>query len=289
MNNPTRLALTFALLLVLTACRSITSDEVLLRVPGPGHKFSREPIVVSQLASKFPLVRDMARLSAVVYPDTTHKAPERFTARPELRAQAEDALASDPNAPRKQKQKPAGKLEYELYVDSSASPKVAVIAFRGTDSPIDHYTNFRWFTWWIPGIKDQYEQAELVVPVLVARIKSEIGPDTKIIATGHSLGGGLAQTAGYVACHDIDAVYAFDPSPVTKHRASPANCPDERPVYRIYENNEILALSRLPLRLAIGLSDNDPRITEAKLQLLPGRFTGHSMQALATEIDRKVQ
>lgn len=281
-----RLIAAVAALFSLTACGTAGRSEALLRLPGHGRHFERQPIPLAELPQHFSLVRDMAVLSELAYQRESGdiQTKRSLELEPSIRTNADAALANDPDPDRKQAHRAVGRLEYDVFVDRTSTPKLAVIAFRGTDSKIDHFSNFRWFTLWIPHVKDQYEQTELIVPKLVEQIHTQVADDAVIIATGHSLGGGLAQTAGYVACHDIAAVYAFDPSPVTHHHASQPGrgpCPSDRPVYRIYEDTEILALSRLPLRFAIGLSDANPRITEAKVHLLSGRLGGHSMTKLA--------
>lgn len=75
-----------------------------------------------------------------------------------------------------------------------------VLVFRGTDSGQD---------WWAGTIRGvQYEQALALTQAVQAKY-----PDKKLVATGHSLGGGLAL---HVSMHlkGISA-YAFNPSPLT--------------------------------------------------------------------------
>ncbi len=75
----------------------------------------------------------------------------------------------------------------------------------------------------------------------------------KLFATGHSLGGGLAQQFAYSlpltpTVPRVHTVYAFDPSPVTGFYSVPVLLRDKNKwdlfIDRIYERGEILALVR---------------------------------------------
>jgi hypothetical protein len=183
-------------------------------------------------------------------------------------------------------------LTYRVWVNERHTPPVAVIAFRGTHIRADWFSNLRWVDSWIPSIEDHYEQTERITPELVRFIKSNYGEKTSIIATGHSLGGGLAQTAAYAACGDIATVYAFDSSPVTKHRAV-NNCDGARSAqsfYRVFEQSEILSYARFVVRLALGLHEKDPHMMEIKVHLFDGiGVRAHSMQQLAEALNREVK
>jgi len=92
----------------------------------------------------------------------------------------------------------------------------AVLAFRGTENYswseklADWSTNFSSFLGWSPR---QYLIAAEHVPTVIQALVNK-NASIEIYATGHSLGGGLAQQAGYLD-RRIRAVYAFDTSPVT--------------------------------------------------------------------------
>jgi hypothetical protein len=122
----------------------------------------------------------------------------------------------------------------------------AVVAFRGTDRRDigDWISNLHW----ILGryFYDQYYEVRDRISEIVDRASR--GCHLRhVTATGHSLGGGLAQLAGY-ADRRIDYVYAFDPSPVTGYFSVPWE--QKKPSVRIlgtdriYQAGEILSLPR---------------------------------------------
>ena len=109
-------------------------------------------------------------------------------------------------------------LAYETYVheDSAGNLDEAVIAFRGTENYNvtelldDWSTNFAAALGVEPS---EFVTAQKLVPNVIKGLKTQF-PSIRIYATGHSLGGGLAQQAGYMSS-DVLEVYAFNPSPVT--------------------------------------------------------------------------
>lgn len=121
-----------------------------------------------------------------------------------------------------------------------------VVAFRGTDVRDlgDLVTNLHWFLGRF--YYDQYDEVRDRISGIVDRASSgcRLG---HVTAVGHSLGGGLAQLAGF-ADRRIDYVYAFDPSPVTGYFSVPW---DKKKLSvktlgadRIYQAGEILSLPR---------------------------------------------
>jgi len=173
------------------------------------------------------------------------------------------------------------------------SKPLAMIVFRGTDPEQvgDWVSNFRWITRFRPlrwFIWDQYDQTRALVPSLVEQIHRDLGTDVEIAATGHSLGGGLAQHAGYVS-KPIRMIYAFDPSVVTGYYSV---CKEERNrnqvgmrIYRIYEHGEILAYLRWLFKAIYPITHKDPKIVEIRYNLTPGSaLSQHSMKHLASKL-----
>jgi len=182
-----------------------------------------------------------------------------------------------------------------FYRDLGPEQPVSVgVAFRGTDftSWTDWHSNLRWF---LPG-RDQYDVvSEIAAPVL-ARSKEEIAARLgrpvaawDIVATGHSLGGGLAQLFAYKSA-EVRGAVVFDPSPVTAFHScvsdDEVNC--NVPIWRVYERGEVLAYVRAFTRLFYVLSEN---ITELEFDLVGGNpIANHSMtrfyRQLAAEVER---
>lgn len=137
-------------------------------------------------------------------------------------------------------------LFYETYVYRlpDGTPTEAVIAFRGTEnSPLSEAVkDWQANIWAALGMEPgQYRLAREQIPKVIERLRQE-NPDIAIYATGHSLGGGLAQQAGYLSRH-IKEVFTFNTSPVTNwtwlkiHDAIDKEYPA---IYRIFHSGEIL-------------------------------------------------
>lgn len=175
-------------------------------------------------------------------------------------------------------------LTYRLWVNTDQTPRVAMWVFRGTHIPQDYISNLRWFLFWL-GYEDHYEQTARITNEMVDWIHRQYGDDTIIFAAGHSLGGGLAQNSAYKSCGKIRTVFAFDSTPVTHFRVRRGCTASPQNFYRVFEQSEILSYARFLVRQVIGLTPQDPRITEVKVHLFNGIFVrGHSMQQLASEL-----
>lgn len=170
------------------------------------------------------------------------------------------------------------------------SAPLAVIVFRGTDSTQvgDWLSNFRWITRIIPFFWDQYDQTRALIPKLVEGILNDYNNKVELVAAGHSLGGGLAQQAGYVSKH-IKKVYTFDPSVVTGYHSV---CKENRKInekgmriYRTYEHGETLAYLRWLFKSIYPISNKNPKIVEIRYNLTSGSpLSQHSIRDLASRL-----
>lgn len=173
-------------------------------------------------------------------------------------------------------------LFYETYVFPSQGPiEEAVIAFRGTENRGKQF----WYDWTtnisnLFGFEPkQYEIAAEKIPKVIKALK-EGNKHIKIYATGHSLGGGLAQQAGYLS-KDIKEVFTFNTSPVTNwtNLALRGDVGNAYPIiHRIYNGGEALGGIR-----SITTLFNNTRYGRHDIGIQVGPkelVAGHSMRLL---------
>ena len=151
-------------------------------------------------------------------------------------------------------------LQYDVWVKSGPARVVAVV-FRGTESWLDWKSNFRWFLGLFPRYEDQYDVVERHVASAFHEwlMKKDDLSKHKLVAVGHSLGGGLAQYFAYVLpntrdqkARRVSEVYAFASSPVTgyftvRDRGRRNSNAKQLDIYHVFEHGEILAFVRLLL------------------------------------------
>jgi hypothetical protein len=151
-------------------------------------------------------------------------------------------------------------LRAQVWANSATGQ--VIVAFAGTDAKDlqDWLANGRWLLRALRiRLQDQYVVlTNVFVPTFMAEFRRRTAEpggawltQAQVIATGHSLGGGLAQRFAYslVASPEVPGVkqvYGFDPSPVSGKRDVPGfeNQANGLNVDRIYSRGEILASLR---------------------------------------------
>jgi pimeloyl-ACP methyl ester carboxylesterase len=201
-------------------------------------------------------------------------------------------------------------LQLEVW-EKQSSPAIIAVVFRGTEAERwgDWRANFRWFLRFIPWFRDQYMVvSEKVGAAVLDKIRREIERgnakyrEVKIVSTGHSLGGGLAQHLAYsfpnmksadgTLMPRVSAVFGFDPSPVTGWYSVPQDLRQENArglqIDRVFEHGEILSYVRLLLRYLNPPQEKDPSIREIRYNFVPSLnpFSSHSMRLIACELIR---
>lgn len=145
-------------------------------------------------------------------------------------------------------------LFYETYIHralGSTDVDEVVIAFRGTENSKaqiikDWSSNFAAALGFEPS---EYKLARTHMPKLISAINNEFSNKRPIIyATGHSLGGGLAQQLGYMS-RDVKEVITFNTTPVTNwsslRLAVPGEVKNDYPIiYRLEHKGEFLSIPR---------------------------------------------
>jgi hypothetical protein len=272
------------------------------RIKSHIHQVMRGNLTSDLVDPEFPLVRDMALLSAYVYSGKhpVHQRPnyegqdtlEYHNERIYLKAHPEwHQFPFNYRLVPPTEQRMDSGLVYDVWIRERVNERsLAVLVFRGTDDKADWAANARPLMskrdrW------DQYEQVCALTPIVVAQLRAAYGPEMPIYATGHSLGGGLAQHACY-SSPEVKKVFAFNSSPLTGYYDfSPSQRPtvsNGRRIYRIYESNEILAVPRF----FTGYYRNFPEASD--IVLMRYNFSAplggsrgihqHSMQRLADNL-----
>ena len=177
---------------------------------------------------------------------------KQWTELPSLKPREREAYADRAQAMRD--------VHLRAEVWSNAATRQVVVAFGGTaaSSWDDWKANLRWVLAFFDPTDEYTVLTDTFVPTFVQEYqRRESEPDwtwlkdARVISTGHSLGGGLAQRFAYSlqaksGIPTVKEVYAFDPSPVSGKRSSPdfPEQADGLTIYRIYNRGEILASLR---------------------------------------------
>ena len=194
----------------------------------------------------------------------------------------------------------ASHLRVEVW--ERKDPAAVAVTFGGTvfNNDADWRANLRWF---IPGKRDEYtDVVQTFAPafdVELTRRAQEMDPmrlsQLELFATGHSLGGGLAQQFAYSLPYDsvrhVKKVYAFDPSPVTGFYSVGVKLRDENKqgllIDRIYERGEVLAIVRSLTSLIHKPSAKNAEIRGVRYKLFRAwnSIAAHSIDELAVKLD----
>jgi hypothetical protein len=182
--------------------------------------------------------------------------------------------------------KPVGGLGFHVWRRMQGGAcREAVIAFRGTDRNDrgDWTSNFRFLHRLVPRF-DQYDQVRTHIRRVIAQVKRSGCSGALFVATGHSLGGGLAQQAAY-ADGTIRYVYAFDSSPVTGIFDVSALLRERNVqglgIDRAYEAGEILVLPRILIENIVPPLPCSPRTRTVRFNFLMGSpIAQHSISEL---------
>ncbi|HSG55905.1 MAG TPA: DUF6792 domain-containing protein, partial [Paracoccaceae bacterium] len=171
---------------------------------------------------------------------------------------------------------------YETFLYTTPGNRVheAVIVFRGTEGPSlrDWSANLSNVT----GIEPvQYRRARQELEKVFEEFEKPRYKGTAVYAAGHSLGGGLAQQAGY-RFDRIKTVYAFNSSPVTNWSwlALKGDITQNWPViYRLFHTGEALD----PIRnAATAITTTRFNRYDIGIQLQEkSRIGGHAMDIIA--------
>jgi hypothetical protein len=182
---------------------------------------------------------------------------------------------------------PGRGLFYETYVFQAAHGTVeeAVIAFRGTENTKDQFlrdwkTNLAALFGVEPA---QYRVARAKLPAVIEGLRSA-NPKIVIHAVGHSLGGGLAQQAGYMF-PEIARVVTFNTSPVTNwtQLMFDSAVRDRYPlIYRLYHGGEILEKVRFVTTSLTATRFNRYDVSLQFAEKSP--VSGHSMDIIACRL-----
>ena len=281
------------------------SDQVVIREPGQRTLGAPAPVV-----SEARKDVEFAWLSEAAY----GRAPDGKKSYPVNCPEADSVLqkmgwsrwVDFPNADLREK---IAKVHLRAEVWANASQETVAVAFGGTEFSNwrDWKSNFRWF---IRRSRRDDEYSKIVNefgPAFVKEYRSKKEqPEwsflrhAAIFATGHSLGGGLAQEFAYSLPSDqgvprVTKVFAFDPSPVTGFYSldiatRKANS-QHLAIDRIYERGEILAILRSLENFVYPPSATAPVIRQVRYDLFRtyNPIAGHSIAELACKLNEVTQ
>jgi hypothetical protein len=170
-----------------------------------------------------------------------------------------------------------GRVTCRVFRSSQREREEIVLAFPGMDMRkwADWWAALRWVTRHVPALDDKFRQVRANTRGLIDWLRLRHGANFRLIAVGHSLGGGLAQQAAY-ATGGFDEVLAFNPTFVTgwyetateaERRANAQGLH----IFRIYEDGEIFAFLWHMVEWFYPLARKpNPRITRIRTHFYSG-------------------
>lgn len=284
-----------------------TNAQVTTREPGERHLGQPKPV-----ADEARRDLEMAWLSEAAYGNTPPGVKQREAAALDQGdadcPNSQAALFAAgwkpwPNFPNDGLLRRIEQFHLRVEVWTRADPPQVAVAFGGTvfNNMNDWIANLRWF---LPKHEDEYTSIVKVLgPAFVQEYRQRLlDPEwgflksATIYATGHSLGGGLAQQFAYSLSRDgaaprVSQVFAFDPSPVTGFYSVPKRVRDKNRrglrIDRIYERGEVLAILRSLTSFIYPPSTVNPSIRAVRYSLFypANPIAGHSIKALACKLN----
>lgn len=164
-------------------------------------------------------------------------------------------------------------LSYDVYYHDTQERLDVMVAYRGTDDGLDRdwIANASWVTQWF-NPWDQYRQTRNEYEGVMERaIKAANGKPVSFVATGHSLGGGLAQHVAHV--YPCTSAVVFNTSFVTNTTIYGSFNPI---IIKLYEKGDVFE------SLDEKIENTDIlAIYRLTLTLKPGAIYNHNMERLA--------
>lgn len=213
-----------------------------------------------QYDQELMLADNSAQQKKKVYADGCPESPAEFLGNQGWRVWPEIPLLGDQSTLGRAMMK----VHLRAQVWENRSRNQIIVAFGGTNGIVDLEADMRWLEMPFGIPKDQYtvlfnDFVPAFRSVFEARKSSQQGAwmsSANIVATGHSLGGGLAQGFAYASSKagvKVTDVVVFDPSPVSG-KLQVDDWQSVAPsikIQRIYHRGEILAILRAGFNSAL--------------------------------------